>query len=277
MFLTVTSPKKGLGQTITSINLAADYANVRDKAVNIIDMNRYCRDIEYFLSDTNVTKGLDDFLSLRYTGSLDTASFHNCIKKVNRNVHIMASNNYLDLSERDLELLLEYTEALFDLTIVDSIGGKHPTTSRLFEKSDWILVLLNQSKRVVDMIGENENYYEYKDKVVFILNKRIEEHKGRRVGYGLREIEADLKKQGFGESRLFPLDYDVEVLNECNDKSVLNFIFSRNPVHRPYQRQMKAIWNYLLLGDTKEIQMKFSTAAKMKHFSLYRLFGSSQS
>ena len=69
MIITVTAPKKGLGQTTTTINLAATILKMTseikiDSKILIIDINKYCRDIEYYLSNTVVTRGLDDFFSL---------------------------------------------------------------------------------------------------------------------------------------------------------------------------------------------------------------------
>jgi cellulose biosynthesis protein BcsQ len=69
MLITVTAPKKGLGQTTTAINIAAMIAKYfkidnKEEKVILLDINKYCKDIEYYLSDTSATRGLDDFYSL---------------------------------------------------------------------------------------------------------------------------------------------------------------------------------------------------------------------
>lgn len=56
MIIAVIAPRHGLGQTVTAINLSAMLSEQMQEKVLIVDTNRYCRDMDYYLSRTNITK-----------------------------------------------------------------------------------------------------------------------------------------------------------------------------------------------------------------------------
>ncbi|MCR4437259.1 MAG: hypothetical protein QHH06_15560 [Clostridiales bacterium] len=81
MIIAVIAPRHGLGQTVTAINLSAMLSEQAREKVLIVDTNRYCRDMDYYLSRTNITKGMDELCSLSASGLLTHESFKTCINK----------------------------------------------------------------------------------------------------------------------------------------------------------------------------------------------------
>ncbi|MCX7921398.1 MAG: hypothetical protein N3B21_05160 [Clostridia bacterium] len=268
MLITVTAPKKGLGQTITAINLAAIANSIVSGKVIIIDTNKYCKDIEYFLSDTSVTKGLDDFISLNNANLLNKESFSACVKNVHKSIDIMASNDCLEVDERVVNKLIKYTESLYDLAIIDSISGGNSTTRLLFEKSDVVVVVLNQFKYVSGLAANSELYSQYKDKLVFILNRYMDSYEGKKVRYSIDDVESDLKSAGF-DNKVFPLNYDADIINECNDHAVLNSVLNYGGNSGKYNWQLLQIAQHIIGNysdikiDEAEITEKFRKRRKL--------------
>ena len=127
MIITVTAPKKGLGQTTTTINIAAELLKVSQELkinsqILIIDINKYCKDIEYYLSNTVATRGLDDFFSLYQSDLLTPESFSTCLKKINDNMSIIGSNEFFEITDDAMEALLKMADRYFDFIVIDSIG-----------------------------------------------------------------------------------------------------------------------------------------------------------
>ncbi len=245
MLITVTAPKKGLGQTVTAINLAAVNNILKGESSIIIDTNKYCRDIEYFLSDSAMTKGLDDFISLCNSNLLDKQSFTACTKRVHEGIDIMASNDCLELDEDIIGNLVGFTKDMYNLTVIDSNSNSNPTAKLLFNQSDVVVVVLNQFKHVAEMAANNILYREYASKIVFVMNKHIEKYSERKIRYTCRDVEFSLKEAGFPESKVFPLAYDADIVNECNDHSVLNFLFTHGIRHRLYNRQLSRLMEHI--------------------------------
>ncbi|MCX8130725.1 MAG: hypothetical protein N3I35_11575 [Clostridia bacterium] len=255
MIITLTAPKKGLGQTITAINLAALSELTLGEKVMLIDINKYCRDIEYFLSNTEITKGLDEFICLYNTGMLNSETFNTCVKNVKGGLHIMASNDCLELNGDVVESLVRYTSDLYKTTIIDSISGNNNNSDLFFKHSDVVIVILNQSKNVINMAANNIVYRKYTSKIVFVLNKNMTVYANKKIQYTLQDVEADLKENGFN-CPVFPLEYSAEVLNEYNDHSVLNLIQNDSTGVDTYRKQIDAIIRHIAGYDIKPLPQK---------------------
>ena len=273
MIISVTSPRKRMGQTITAINLSAMIAKTIRKNTILIDLNQYCKDIEYYLSDTRITKGLDDFYSLYSSNLLDRRSFRTCVKKVRENIDIMASNGCFEMDSQGIRALLGYTESLYPISVIDAASRDNITPEVLFESSTVILVVINQMKNIVQQIN-NSSYKRYKEKVFFVVNRYSEKIEGVRIKYRLQDIEHDLREAGY-ENSIFPLDYDPEIMNECNDQAVLNSILNKRGAGRNYVGQMECLAIHILkLGGLYTQEEVRSSAEKgvRKVFPLFNSF-----
>lgn len=268
MLISVTAPRKGMGQTLTSINIAAAITQILKEKVMLIDLNRSCSDVENYLSDTKITKGLDDFISLYNSNLLNRDSFNACVKTTQR-IDIMSSNECLDFDSKTLMELLDYTKNIYKTVILDTISGKNPISHKFFEQSDYIVVVLNQSRHILDMICKSDLYKPYKGKLIFIINRFMDKYEEKKFQFGLNQIISQLKVSGYGNS-VFPLAFDMDVINECNDNAILNRILNNNSEEGKYSKQLTHIVNCLL----KDLDNSTSITVNKRKNSILNFFTS---
>lgn len=233
-----------MGQTITSINIAAAITKMINEKVMLIDTNKHCSDVENYLSDTKITKGLDDFISMYNSNLLNSNSFNACVKTVHK-IDIMSANECLDLNSKVIMVLLEYAKSRYKTIMIDTISGKNPIAHIFFEQSDVVVVVLNQAKHLIDMICKTDLYKPYKGKLVFIINRCIDKFEEKKSNFGLANIITQLKEAGLGDC-VFPLAFDINVINECNDNAVLNYVLNNNSVVGKYSMQLRKIVDSLI-------------------------------
>jgi MinD-like ATPase involved in chromosome partitioning or flagellar assembly len=248
MLISVTAPRKGMGQTITSINIAAALTKIANEKILLVDANKQCSDIGAYLSDTNITKGLDDFVSMYNSNLLNRDSFNACVKGVHK-IDIMSANECLDLNFKAIKVLLEYSRNIYKSILIDTISGKNPISHIFFEQSDVVIVVLNQSKHIVDMICKTELYKSYKGKLVFVVNRYMNKFEEKKFNYGINHIISQLKEFGY-EDCVLPLAFDMDIINECNDNAVLNHVFNSNSEKGMYSRHLDEIINSLRLNNS---------------------------
>lgn len=244
MLISVTSPRHGMGQTLTSINFAAALTQRLGNNVLLIDMNKQYSDVENYLSDTKITKGLDDFICLHNSNILNKDSFRACIKTIHK-VDIMSSNECLELENKMTKVLLEYSKISYETIIIDTICGKNPISNSLFEQSDIVVVVLNQSKHILDMICKTDLYQPYKGKLLFIVNKFMDKYEDKKNNLGVSQIASQLKGADLGQL-VFPLAFEMDIINDCNDNAILNRVLNNNLNLGKYSKQLGNITNYLL-------------------------------
>ncbi|HAN09022.1 MAG TPA: hypothetical protein DCP90_00230 [Clostridiales bacterium] len=256
VLITVTAPKKGLGQTTTAINIAAMIAKYfksegKEDKVILLDINKYCKDIEYYLCDTAATRGLDDFCSLYKSKLINYESFQTCVKSINTHMDIMATNDYFELDKDAAEALIEYSSMAYSFTVLDAIGASNvPSMAEPFyEKSDIIVVVINQIKSVMHLMYERDTYRKYKEKVIFVLNKNIDVTETGTMEYNIKTIKKELQTLEY-KNQVFPLDFDVEVINGSNFGSILGLVMGEIKEKRQYTIQLKEIVKYILSNDT---------------------------
>ncbi|WP_432664785.1 hypothetical protein R9X47_00845 [Wukongibacter baidiensis] len=223
MIICVTAFKKNIGQTTISINLGSVISNLLNKEVLIVDSDTENKGVEKYLSNSNFCKGLDEFVNFRNTGMLDdNETFKSCVKEVNSKIHIMASNHCTFLNDEDVRTLKYYSNKLYPLTLVDTV--RNDETDMFLNYSDLIIVSLTQDRKaVLEMLSSNI-YQKYSDKVIFVINKYITKLNDDKVYYTKDEIIEDLKKNGFYDNEIFTLDFDINIINEVNDFTILNSI-----------------------------------------------------
>lgn len=244
MIICVTSPKKGMGQTVLAINLTAMICKIIDDKVAIIDINKYYCDIAYYLSNSNFTKGLDEFINLKRTEMLNEDNFSRCFKKSNEHIHFMTSNDCFEMERGDIISLRKYLTKQYPVTIVDTISSNNRTTEEFLGISNAIIVVFNQDRKIIDDMTRFTKLYEYKDKIVFVINRYIEALNNNKMQYNDSDIEKDIRRLGFSDNRIFKLDFDIEIINDCNDLSILNYVLSSKESN--YLNQLKELSIFLL-------------------------------
>lgn len=267
MLISVTAPRKGLGQTVTAINLGAMINKVlNDSEIMFVDINKYCEDIDYYLSDASLTKGLDDFINLHNSGLLNSESFKTCVKKMRFNINLMSAHKFFEISDENIRELINYANELYDFVIVDSISGDNKTSNAFFEKSKVIVVVLNPLKNVVSLVEEMEIYKKHKEKIIFVVNRHIENHAGESLEYKVAEVKDELRARGFN-SPVFPLEFDVQLINECNYGSILNFVLGTNIRNVKYIYQLEKLVEYIFRQHTTfEVSEKIKRATRDDKF-----------
>jgi len=278
MIITVTAPKKGLGQTTTTINVAAGLVKLlgefkSDVKVLVIDINKYCKDIEYYLSNTVVTRGLDDFFSLYQSQLLTEESFKTCVKNINDQISIIGSNEYFEMTEDAMLELLKYATRQFDFIVVDALGTANVSGVQkvLFDNADRIIVTLNQTKSVTQIIRAKNTYREYMYKIIFALNRNMTVLNSGVVDYTIDVIRDELTEQGFN-SPIFPLNFDAEIMNEGNYGSILSVVLGDKNNKTEYNKQLRSLLVEILKNDPKygDYRMKERREDKRGFFGFRR-------
>ena len=241
MLIGVTAPKKGMGQTVTAINMGAALAQRMCQKVLIADMNCYCEDVETYLSDTDITKGMDDFFNLHNAGVLCAERFKACVKKAHKHMDIMAGSKYFEIEPDQIDVLTAHIRNTYGINIIDTVSGINHLTQVVLKKVDIVVVVLNQIKNAVELIKQNPSLQS--ERTIFIINRYIEEINKNRITYNINKLSAQLNDLGFTQP-VFTLTFDISLMNECNDGTLLNYVMGRYQTQ--YLRELDDLVNHLI-------------------------------
>ncbi len=247
MLISVTAPNKGMGQSVTTINLAATISRLIGEKALIIDINKYCRDIAYYLSNSFCTKGLDDFKCLFEANMLNSkTTFNSCVKNVHESLDIMDSNESCNFTDVEINNLIGYTSMYYPVTFVDSIAGRNLFSKGFFDKSDAIIIVVNQATNTISKIFQDDFYSKNIHKTVFVVNKYISSYNNKKVRYNMKEIMKDLSRFKVMKERVFELSFDVNLMNDCNENAILSYLFNSSQDDNKHLEQLEEISKYLL-------------------------------
>jgi MinD-like ATPase involved in chromosome partitioning or flagellar assembly len=263
---------------VTAINIGAMITKIlKNEQIIFVDINKYCKDIENYLSDAHFTKGLDDFINLHNSGLLSRDSFETCVKKLKFNIDIMAAHRFFEVTEDNIKALMEYANEIYKFAIIDTISGDNRTSEMFFEKSNAIIVVLNPIKSVVKLIDEIEGYKKHKERVIFVVNRYFEKYDYAKLEYQVTQIKKEIRDMGF-DSPVFTLDFNLDLINECNYGSILNFVLGTRIEDVAYTFQMEKIVEYIFRKHTnyvlkeKVLKRKKSAAKRwVEMFKKYKL------
>ena len=241
MIITLISPRRGMGQTVTSINLSALISSITGNKTLLIDMNDKNGDISAYLSDSSITKGIDDFVNMYITGVLTKDKLKMCVKKVTSNLDIMASNTCYNIDEMLISSLIDNYSLCYPNIIIDLNLSDNSLEEKLKERSDVIIAVLNQTKTAVLSMAENiQMYVPFMDKLLVVINRTLPGCYARKTSYSISCIKKDIESLGFGK-HIYELEYNFNLFNECNRNHTLNFIMEGLEKQYLYVRQLKAI------------------------------------
>jgi len=233
--------------------MSAVISDLIESEVIVVDTNKTCLDLEYYLSRSTVTKGLDNFYSLYRSGFLSRATFKTCVKRITDNIDIMSSNLCSEIEPEDIDVLIEYLQNFYKVIIIDTSGFYNGISKSLINKSDNIVALLPQTKNVIMQFIDNNPYQGYKDKLSVVINKYMNDYEGKKLSYTEQEIKKDLKELGY-ENPFF-LEYDIDLKNECDSNAALNYALGNINKKRPYMEHLTDLCECLLsssgIGFTK--------------------------
>jgi MinD-like ATPase involved in chromosome partitioning or flagellar assembly len=249
--ITVTAPRKGQGQTITSVNLAAVISVLTKSRSLIIDLNKICKDVEYYLSGSTITRGIDDFYALYSSGFLNEAKLYQYTGHISNELDIMAGGACFCFEDKQLDMLIKTAASMYANVIIDA-GGSNDNASRYcLDNSDSVLIVLTQSSNVIHTLSDEAAIHkDHLHKSVFVLNRYINSIRGQQAGYGIKDITREIAAY-VTNPKVFALDFDMELMNECNMGSALNYIISAQKNNYRYARQIDAVAHCILPVEGK--------------------------
>lgn len=225
--MAVTSPKKGLGQTVMAINLAMMFAKLTGKKCLLIDFNQKFRDVAKYLSESKVNKGIDDFKNMYSIGVENESDiFKKCTKQVSEKIDIMTSNICMQIDERDVKNIVEHSSKEYSFVIADTIASDGEITKNILAKAEVVITVLSQDTNVLELATNGNEMCRYNSKNIFIVNKYVEEINGSKISLDFKKIKMLLQQKGIMNESVFKLDFDGDLINECNNKTLLNYIFN---------------------------------------------------
>ena len=274
MIVTVTSPLNGAGKSLTTINYATLFVKALNERVLIINNHKDKDDIAYYLSNATLTKGLDEFKNMT-SGNLIKSSkgLKSCVSRVHDSIDIMATNNCLDLNERDISYLLDLANKEYGLIIIDTPYDKRSITKEVLNLADSILMVLEPNQKSLYHLKHNELFINKKNNVVYVLNKvldRFDSVKSNKTSYS---IEKTLTKAVKDKDRVYCLDYDMYLNNECNDHTVLNYILGSKFDSTNYMKNLLDLLDYTVNNHSDKF-LDITRIREKKEFIVKRILKS---
>jgi cellulose biosynthesis protein BcsQ len=245
MIIAVNSPRHGLGQTVTAINLSAMLSEQTGAKVLIVDTNRHSRDMDYYLSRTNITKGMDEFCSLSSSGLLNSKSFKSCINRAENKIHFISPNEMQEAGSIEWKSLLNYAETEYSFCVLDLSQNIGLMDEIILDAADIVLLVASDGQYIIERITQGKDYRKIEDKLLITVNRIITRYDNQKVLYNFESATKELRTSGLN-CPVFPLSYDIGLKNECDTNSLLNYIKSRNYSKNLYFRQLAELSTYIL-------------------------------
>ncbi len=192
---------------------------------------RYIRHELTDLSDTGMD-ALSRFIKFNKLGKDEITSYTTTILK-NRLELLYGTRNtnreiYLSNIKDVIQLILQSATRYYDLIFVDTApGDENEITLKILEKSDLIIVNLNQNVRVLeDFLSD---YHQLKDRILILLGRYNSDSK-----YNLKAI-----KKRFGNLEVQTIPYDIGFADACSESRAVDFILKnqtagKGDIHYPF-------------------------------------------
>lgn len=232
MLIAVGSPRRYQGQTVTAINTAAMMAEIEKKRVLLIDLNSRYRDMARYLSEAQVPKGIDDFVSLYNSGLLNTDSLKQCVDETKFGLDIMNSNKCTHLEEVHIDAILDIADKIYDYVVVD-LDGAHK--AHIIRASDLLIAVIGTNKEVVESLPDYLKGVE--DKSLIAVNRYAEKVNGIKVNNYINRKRCPIKT--LMKIETLYLELDAHLQNSCNESRILHYITSKQG--SKYSKEMKKL------------------------------------
>ena len=234
MIISITSPRKNQGQTTTAINLAAILVSEFNKKVLLVDTNRFCRDVSFYLSSATMPKGFDNFINSYETGKSTEKSLFDSVEETKYGVSIMNSPMHFEMKIEYINALIELAKDKYDCIIFDLDG---PIKDEVMSLSDHVVIVINPNKRILSDL--DTRYANYLDKVHLVVNRYAEKINGVKQKCTLKSGCVELQIEINNE--IFPLELDGDLTNACNESRLLHYVSAYKK--RPYVKAIKKLAN----------------------------------
>jgi MinD-like ATPase involved in chromosome partitioning or flagellar assembly len=261
MLISFLSDRHGQGKTMCTINIAAMlHKKTKTDKILIVDLNSAQPDIEKYLSNTDYTKGLDEFCNLLRLGMLNKENFENSIKKVHKRLYIMGSNSIYNeesvrIKKEEIPELKKYAERIFDYILFDTDSLSSDITEEVIKNSDRNVFV----ERPVLKVFEKEHIRNKRFNNIYIINMTDKNFKSESIFPNKKEYK-EMKNS------VFYLPYDPEIINELNENSILNYILGMR-INNEYLKNLEKITEKIIFDSTdmKDIDSMHKTERFFKY------------
>lgn len=242
MVISFVSDSNGTGKSILSILLSEYLGQITDKSL-LVDLNRHeFSDIEYYLSESSLITGLDDYIN---TLGKKIATLEDCVYKKNDHLHLMGTSSKESISEEHLQLLI--SDARHYKNLVFDCNSNAP--DYILKASDLIILIVTQERKKIN--SKVKKYLQFSHKVAVVINKYDE-----KIDYKQGAIQLAFDKLGFSSKMFYKLPYSYDVVNQSNLVNVLSLISTNNNFKDEFIRMIYKLNDDFGLGFTSQTYVK---------------------
>ncbi|NDJ77188.1 MAG: MinD/ParA family protein [Chloroflexi bacterium] len=217
--IVVYSPQGGAGTTTVATNMATALMR-QDTRVLLIDCDLQFGDIDAFLNVqpqlniTDLTKAVND---------MDEEIVNNVLFTHGTGLKVLVSPAHpeqaYDIDPEDVKKLVRILSASFDFIVIDTPTQYDQLTLKLFEVAERIVLVCNptipavrNTRKMLDIFDNLEQPGGLSEKILFVLNRVVNERERGRGTVPASSIESHLKHDVVGQ---IPLD-ERSVLTSVN-------------------------------------------------------------
>lgn len=230
MLISVTAPRKGMGQTLTAVQLAAALTKYTDGNVLLLDLNHGCGDLQYYTWGEEIPKGVDDFYGLWKSGLISERLTRSCIREAVPRLHVIGPPRCYTADREMIEALFTAIRDMYSVILVDtSIDVKGMTP--MLQQSDAVIMVVQPTHTAIKSV-EKSLLPGCNQRILPVVNRFQ-----RYVSCSMEETKHMLEAAGIS-GQVFCLDQDDSLLKECNAPPVVNYALYPPNRHRTYVCQI---------------------------------------
>jgi len=245
LIIALTAPRRNFGQTVTAVNVASMIAIEKKQVVLVIDTNRNERDMEKYLDNRSISSGLDEFINLLEADLLTERNFKECIVHTKFNIDFMPSCLLNELDENHIKALIETATHFYEYIVFDV---DHHLNEVILPSVDVVMMMMAQAFISFEQVEKLKNFYPYKEKLLFVVNRYIDKINGVNVKLNIKNLEKYMRAGHYANVPILPLAYDGALINECNNNMLLNF--THNSMSKIYLKNIMVLMKKIMEFDT---------------------------
>ena len=231
------SIRKGVGQTTTGLNICGMISKMypEEKAL-YIDTNTIYKDVETYLTDTTIVPGIDEFNMYNDSDNLTIETFQKrCTKDTAYNISLMAGPTQSIFNASTLNNLFPYVDEAFDVAVLESNSFTYEPVIR--DGVDKRICILTPNMKSIEELKEWLIKHD-KEQYIFVFDKYMERFGRVKNNLTKQSIYNMMKALNIDEDNVFILPFDMELENEANNHSILNYIHSHHNRKSAYIKEL---------------------------------------
>lgn len=247
--ISVFSIKGGQGVTTIATNLADHIYTLTEDNVVLLDLNFYMSDLSVFL---NSMCEYSPFDLIKDLPRMDEELLFSSLTRHKRGFYFLSvpeeKVDLQDLSPEDVDDMLKVLKNYMDYIIVDLPHDFSERTISVIDKSDILLVLVQQSVPIIKSVEKLIFLFEemgIKDKVRIVLNRYVESD----------EISHKDISRVLGQEIIYKIRNDYKtIISAINSGNLLNALFPDKRVNKDIKNIAIDITNMFPVKEQKNIK-----------------------